>query len=615
MSARSPNKSILSIVTRYSDVLVEPILLTIAFFTSLLLMPFIKAPFHNPHNIINQYNGIGFNPNNNFTGILFVILFSLGFFLVLRWLYNSQYRWVIKVFVALMLVGHYFIFYMLANAVGYTTGQGGLDNFHSGEQLSPAHAYLSGTNLYSNMFFLRGAGVDAVIPAIGLLLFGKSIGSFLLFNHLLMAVTMLGFFGLMAFVIRNTIGYIVAITLFYASNAISLVQIRDIPVWIVMGLVLLLFKADVSAKPKRLILIAIGILSSLELYISIDRGMLLVVLALLLGAILAVFSSDTNNTYKLSVKTWRTNIIASLYIVAGLLIGLLVPAVLLGWQNFTAFLKMTFLDIPAYAGLLVSQPFPPLFDPGYLIWGPVLLTISCGYLLIKLYSVDTKKELSSLIPYTLLLIFGALCLKAGANRIHVTKMASVATPLFFIAFVILIYAILYAYNNKRSRAQLIAPIILCIAMFAIFSQMDFAKLFKQPAYSRAQLAEYARSPKTADDVWLSQETQQVKHYISKHTSKKDYIFAFTSDPAYYYLADRKNPTRFYISWYADPQPYTNEMLHDLKNNKPKLIIFKESTWMDAPDNIPMEKRIPEVADWITKNYQNKIIIGNTTILK
>jgi hypothetical protein len=600
----------------------EPFLLVIAFFASLTAVPLIQAPFSNPHNISNPLNSIGFNPASNYTMIIFIIVTTLLLFLLMKRLYSTKYAWTIKLIVVGILLSNHFIFNMLNISSGYyltdiiyANGPHSLDNFHSGEQLSPANAFLSGTDLYSDIFYLRGAGVDVFIPALGFILFGKSIGSFLLINHLLMLVTMFSFFALMAIVVRGTFKYIIAITLFYVSNAMSLVEIRDIPVWIVLGLILYLFKKDIPDVRKKVALAAIGLLSSLELYIAIDRGMLLVALALMLTATLAVITPNKHNIYTFSPKLWRTNSKASLWPALGLTVGFIIPALFLGWQSFAAFLKMTFVEIPAYGGLLVSTKFPSLFSPEYLIWGPIIIAIATGHLLIKLYSSVAAKELNALIPYTLLFLFAVLALKAGSNRIHILKMATVVAPLFFIAFTILIFAIYIAYKNRSKRLQLIAPIAVLTVSFAVFWQPDFTQLLRQPAYSRSDLARYKNMPHSPDSHWIKEETQQVKDYILAHTTPRDYLYVFPSNPAYYYLTDRKNPSRFYASWFADPQPFTNELLADLKKNKPSLIVYEEATWMDAPDSINMKDRLPEVSQWIVQNYKHETKIGNTRILE
>lgn len=198
------------------------------------------------------------NPSNNYTMLAFIIVVTLGLFLLLRKLYKTKYAWTIKVLVICLLLSNFFIYNILNITTGYynqniiyANGPNTLDNFHSGEQLAPANAFLNGSQPYGDMFFLRGLGVDVIIPALGFLIFGKSIGSFLLITHLLMLLAMLGFFLLIWLVFKGVFKYILAIILFYIVNSISLVQTRDIPVWIVIGLVIHYFKPTLCEKHKK----------------------------------------------------------------------------------------------------------------------------------------------------------------------------------------------------------------------------------------------------------------------------------------------------------------------------------------------------------------------------
>lgn len=599
---------------KYYPALIELPLLSLAFLTSLLLAPLFTAPFKNPYNISNPLNPSGFNPDNNFYGIILVIIITLGLFYGLKQLYRSKYSWTIKLLVMGLLALNFFLINSLGSP-GYATGPNGLDNFHAGEQLAPTQAFLSGRSLFDEIFYLRGAGIDAVLPAIGFSVLGKSVGSFLVMSDMFMIIALLSFATLLAFLIRNPLAYALAIFIFYVSDAVSLIHVRDVPVWIVIGLVLLLFKLGITTLQKRMLLGAIGCISSLMLYFSIDRGVLLLGLALALAAAIIVFAPDKTNRYSLHLEAWRQNILTSLYVIAGVLTGIALPALLIGWESFKAFVKMTFFEIPAFGGLLVSQPFPTIFGPTYLFWGPVILVISTAYLLSKLYGTKLPKDYNRLVPYSLIFIFGVLCLKVGANRIALSKLASVTAPLFLIAILILILAIRLAYKHRAERTQLVPAILLTIFTLTLFSQLNFSRVLFVPDYSRAKLAAYKNLPNTPDDDWISPETRDVRNYILKNTSKDDYIFAFTSNPIYYYLTGRQNPTRYYASWFADPQPYTTEALNDLKRHKPKVIIYKEGSWMDAPDTVTMEQRIPEINDWILKNYPNKVVIDNTTLLR
>lgn len=208
-----------------------------------------------------------------------------------------------------------------------------------------------------------------------------------------------------------------------------------------------------------------------------------------------------------------------------------------------------------------------------------------------------------------------MCIKGGTNRIHITKMASVITPLYLASFIVFYFSIALIIKNKNVRTKILPSLILLSTVYCVFAQLDFNKLLFQTNFTRAQLSSYRHRLDKSDDSWLNEDTKLVKEYITRNTSKNDYVFSFTSDPLYYYVVNRKNPSRFYISWYADPQPYTDELLADLKSNMPSLIIFNEMTSLDNPDGIFMEYRLPEINEWIKYNYKKEKKIGRVTLLE
>lgn len=610
--------------SKYSSSFINFALFILSLYSALFLAPFINKNYSNPSNIANQFNVLGFNPDSNYLQLIFVIIFTLLLFWGLRALYYSKFSWIIKLLPIFLILIHFFSNELIKFSVGYVFGEGALDTFHTGEQLSPSAAFLSGASLYDELFFFRGAGVDVLFPSAGLLLFGQSIGSFVLINHIYMFATIVSFFGLLFFLIKNPILYTLSIVFFYTSSSVVITQPRDIVVFIVLGLIFLYFKKNLPNKARKTALLLIGLLASLELFVAIDRGISLVAIAATLFVLLHFVKHNKDNVYSFNL---RETILAirkrrfqwlqkDLWLLPlGATSGIFLPAIIIGWDSFVAFVKMSFIEVPAYGGLLVAQPFPNFFTTGYVMWGPVLIAISVGYLLIELIKHNDRKYLNVLLPIIILFIYAIIALKFGSNRIDIAKMASVAAPMFVVAILTVSLALTVAYKNKRIRPTLIVPIGLSVISFVAFSQSHPEKLLTQSSVNKSQLVSYLKLLRSDDEIWLNQEQKDVRNYVASHTPKDSYIYSFTADPIYYYITHRKNPTRFYISWYADPQPYTNEVLNDLKTKKPELIIYQNGGPWDKPDNVSIEDRMPEVSKWILENYKRKTMIGTTVILE
>lgn len=585
----------------------------LAFFSSLGVSPLVKQASKNPYNIENPLNGTGFNPDNNYITLIFIILATIGLSILFIRLSQTKFRWVIKLITIGALVSTFAFTNFFANGPAYVNQTGKADEFHSGEQLSPTHAYLQGESLYDDIFFLRGAGVDVIFPSIGASLFGESIGGFLLLGDLMRAVALVGFLLLLSLLIRNVALFGITSLMFYSSQAVSLFEFRDLVVWITIGLIVALFKTNLRRIHRSIILGLLGLTVALSIYISIDRGIGLLATGTILFIILSLFNVQDGNKYSFSPKTLTRNLYNTLLLPLGMVVGILIPAVIMGTASFISFIKMSIIEIPRFGGLLVSQPYPELSSESYLFWGPVFIAISAGVLLYTLYSVRSTRNFNILLPLTVVFVFSLYCLKIGSNRIDLAKLATATAPLFLVALILLFIAVSYLYSTKKDRPSILLPSILLAGCMIIFSQLDISRLIPSSSSTVSDVKEYIHKVKQPDDYWISDSLKETRNYIKSHTAQGDYIFAFTSNPIYYYVSDRRNPSRFYISWYADPTPYEQELLESLRRNPPKLIIYSDRSWTDAPDTISMQRRIPSVDNWILENFPVERLIGNTLI--
>jgi hypothetical protein len=119
-------------------------------------------------------------------------------------------------------------------------------------------------------------------------------------------------------------------------------------------------------------------------------------------------------------------------------------------------------------------------------------------------------------------------------------------------------------------------------------------------------------PAQPNNVWLNKTEIDVTKYIDRNSKPTDGLFDMDLEPMYYFLTNRPNPTRFYISWFADPQPYTNEALASLKKNPPKFIIYTGQ--IEDSDNVLINNRIPDITNWVLKNYTIKKVIDKDTVI-
>lgn len=114
----------------------------------------------------------------------------------------------------------------------------------------------------------------------------------------------------------------------------------------------------------------------------------------------------------------------------------------------------------------------------------------------------------------------------------------------------------------------------------------------------------------------AKEIERVVAYLQENTAPSEPIFDLSNQAAYYFLADRPNPTRYPLVVYASPEPLQKEVIADLELAKPKYVIFTTgSRWGNAPDGIPTVDRVPLVAAYIRSNYDKDVKIESVSIWK
>lgn len=92
------------------------------------------------------------------------------------------------------------------------------------------------------------------------------------------------------------------------------------------------------------------------------------------------------------------------------------------------------------------------------------------------------------------------------------------------------------------------------------------------------------------------ESAVVAEHVSKMTSPDDYVFIAGSEPQILYYARRKSPTRFVITYpFMIGQPiaftYQEEVINDLKNRPPKVIVVATS-YLSWRESIKYPTRLP-----------------------
>jgi hypothetical protein len=566
--------------------------------------------------ISNANLAAGYNPEENYVKVLFIIIVGFLAFLGLRKLvsYGKYFRWFIIVFLT-------FSVFAITLMPAVESNFGNIDTFHRGEQLSPAQAFGNGKKLYTGMFVLHGAGDDVLLPYAGLHLPGTNarggIGSYFFIETTFQILSVLLFFIILSKLFRSTAAFVAVATWFTLSEFSIFYYIRDIFAWsVVLGIgYLLLRKPNPTAKLR--IVGGLGFLASSTYFYAVDRGFITSFAVALTAALLVLFVPKPNG-WQWDPRFNLNRIMPALYGFGGAVLAQLIGLVLLGISGYSEYLRTTFVDIPKYEGYLFNSPLPKLQPETFLIWLPVLIALVGAVMLYGLMK-DQLRENGRLQPSALfgfvLLLTSIIFLRGGYGRPDFGHIAY-ASPLLFVA--VFYISTLAVARYRKFEAQKLWPAALIVTLlFWPVPTIPVSRITDFASMKPGHLTVYLKLPRYEDKAWLPQGVQQITSYIQKNTRKNDPIFVFTQQPIYYYLADRPNPTRYYIPWFADPGALTPGMLHDLQKNPPKIILYSISNGVgwDSPDGYTMAQRTPEVNAWIMKNYHQQARIGTAVLLK
>jgi len=108
--------------------------------------------------------------------------------------------------------------------------------------------------------------------------------------------------------------------------------------------------------------------------------------------------------------------------------------------------------------------------------------------------------------------------------------------------------------------------------------------------------------------------RQVVEFIQKNTAEEEAIFDFSNQGAYYFLANRRNPTRYTQIAYAAAPVQQREVVEQLEKKSVALVIFKTGGGFDSIDGISNEARHPIISEYLENNFKEAVSINGTEIL-
>lgn len=483
-----------------------------------------------------------------------------------------------------------------------------IDLFHRGETLGPASDYLRGKAPYREVFALHGMLEDGLLDAWLMQIFGRSldvaiartvvVGGFL-------AVS-LWYLGIALFRSIPFATVVVAMSSWTtAENNRTFFQVGAVA----------LFWAGVSRR-KPVGVVASGVFAAIALFFSYEIGLYTIAGALATAAILEIFRRrvEWNGLSPLPI--------AGLF-AAGLVIGSTPFVVYLASRgSLVEFFSNSFIVIPAIIDAVWSLPFPDvvstfrsnlnlhtladfiLWDKFHLIVSPLTIAIA------TVYSIERwLRRRTDLLDHALLVvaIFAAVAQRTAFGRAefrHQYYAAFLIGPLLVTLGIVLVRRLRETWREREEGtrafiAAIIAVTIIVIGVLFWIPDLLNNRIDDLIHYQARQLRIHLDS--RAEEV--RQRIEAVSSEITRLARRGEPIFDFSNQPAFYFFADRPNPTRFYQVPILSPIRFQAETIGALERARPKVIIRTSPEGFDMFDGVPNSLRAQAVSAYIDDCYR------------
>ncbi len=106
---------------------------------------------------------------------------------------------------------------------------------------------------------------------------------------------------------------------------------------------------------------------------------------------------------------------------------------------------------------------------------------------------------------------------------------------------------------------------------------------------------------------------KIDNALNRYTKAGDYVLFFPNEAGYYFLFNRRCPTRYVFSYFAVTSEQRMEMIADLEKRRPPYVVYSLDTW--RIDDIPEGVQVPEVTNYLREKYELAENLGGTAILR
>ncbi len=519
---------------------------------------------------------------------------------------------------------------------------GGIDLFHEGERLGPASDFLRGKIPYRDVYVQHGLFQNVYKTWLAFKLFGVSISADRSLSN--------NPFGRPGFL--TPLGFVAAYFLVLAlyrkklSAIIALILLASVELWLTERHALAFFAFALIASfldnKKGWKLWIAGIITTLAVFNSLETGLYTLFASSLFLIIFALALQHGSMRERLSLPGKYA---------LGVFAGFVPFLIYFGAHGALDDLFWVSYMECVYQVPIWGLPFPPLLPELTKLvsldaWKSFLLSTTFKWYLPVLVYVIAVIKLTYLAVHrrfenedwklVLLLMAGITFFRTALGRSDYVHLIFATPPFWLLCILLLERPVISIASDLRKSETMLKRVnthtraVLTVILLLTFGWYLFT------AYKPLQAAEGRLRVLTShgaipgnDHIPLSIERggrtrvpkqqadslEQIVEYIQTHTEPDEYIFDFTNHGAYYFLANRPNPTRYYLAAYAATEKMEKEVVVDLERKRPKYVLAYPNE--NAPSGFGGGNTDDQViiGKYLRSHYQKETDIAGVAFLR
>jgi hypothetical protein len=482
-----------------------------------------------------------------------------------------------------------------------------IDLFHRGESIGPASDYLRGKVPFRDVFALHGMMEDGQLDAWLMEIFGRSLDV-----AVARTVVIGAFLGVAIWFLGLAVFDSIPLALFCVAMG-SWTTAENNRTFFQVAAVALFWNA--LRRRSRVSAVFSGVFAGVALFFSYEIGVYSIAGAVLACLLLWVASRRVAWDGLAPVQ-------AGVFFAIGVALGVAPFATWLAMHGaLDDFAVTSFVTLPNIIDAVWSLPFPDLvstfrkdlnlhtladfvlWEKFHLILSPLVIVVALAYFIARWMRrrVDTLD-----FALLVLTVFATVAQRTAFGRVsfrHQYFAAFLIGPLIVLLAVILVRAMrgLWSRGDAGTRAF--------IATLALSAIPVIAVLFWIPDLINARLQDFVRyygrvlrvdrDPNAEAVQWR---ITDVVNNVRELTKKNEPIFDFSNQPAFYFFADRPNPTRFYQVPILSPRAFQAETIRALERAKPKVVLRRSPELFDQFDGVTNDLRAQAVSAYLDDTY-------------